>query len=44
MTFSTAEALDQAIEGLDLTILEIFQTALFLAGKAFIRSRREGGT
>jgi predicted nucleic acid-binding protein len=44
LTFSTAEALDQAIENLDLTMVEIPRPALFLAGKAFIRYRRQGGT
>ena len=44
LTFSTAEALDQAIEDLDLDMLEIPRPALFLAGKAFIRYRRQGGT
>ena len=44
LTFSTAEALDQAIEDLDLAMLEIPRPALFLAGKAFIRYRRQGGT
>ena len=44
LTFSTVEALDSAIEGLDLTMVEIPRPALFLAGKAFIRYRRQGGT
>ncbi len=44
LTFSTAEALDLAIEDLDLAMLEIPRPALFLAGKAFIRYRRLGGT
>ena len=44
LTFSTAEALDLAIEDLDLDMLEIPRPALFLAGKAFIRYRRQGGT
>ena len=44
LTFSTAEALDSAIENLDLTMVEIPRPALFLAGKAFIRYRRQGGT
>ena len=43
LTFSTAEALDQAIEDLDLVMVEIPRPALFLAGKAFIRYRRQGG-
>lgn len=44
LTFSTAEALDAAIDGLDLDLLEIPRPALFLAGKAFVRYRRQGGT
>ena len=44
LTFSTAEALDLAIEDLDLVMVEIPRPALFLAGKAFIRYRRQGGT
>lgn len=44
LTFSTAEALDAAIDGLDLDLLEISRPALFLAGKAFVRYRRQGGT
>ena len=43
LTFSTVEALDQAIEDLDLAMVEIPRPALFLAGKAFIRYRRQGG-
>ncbi len=41
--FSTVEALDHAIEGLGLTVIEIPRPALFLAGKAFVRYRRQGG-
>ena len=44
LTFSTAEALDQTIEDLDLVMVDIPRPALFLAGKAFIRYRRQGGT
>ncbi len=44
LTFSTAEALDEAIENLDLAMVEIPRPALFLAGKAFIRYRWQGGT
>ena len=44
LTFSTAEALDRAIEDLDLVMVDIPRPALFLAGKAFIRYRRQGGT
>ena len=44
LTFSTVEALDQAIEVLGLAMLELPRPALFLAGKAFVRYRRQGGT
>lgn len=44
LTFSTAEALDQTIAGLGLAMIEIPKPALFLAGKAFVRYRRQGGT
>jgi len=44
LTFSTFEALDAAIDQMDLRILEIPKPALFLAGKAFIKYRRHGGT
>jgi predicted nucleic acid-binding protein len=43
LTFSTVEALDRALEGLDLAMLELPRPALFLAGKAFVRYRRQGG-
>lgn len=43
LTFSTAEALNQSLEDLGLTMIEIPRPALFLAGKAFVRYRRQGG-
>lgn len=43
LTFSTVEALDKAIENLGLAVLELPRPALFLAGKAFVRYRRQGG-
>lgn len=43
LTFSTVEALDRAVEGMELRVLEIPKPALFLAGKAFIQYRRGGG-
>ena len=43
LAFKTFEALDQAVEGLQLTIAETPRPALFLAGKAFVRYRRGGG-
>lgn len=44
LAFSSYEALDDAIDGLDLDMRELARPALFLAGKAFIRYRRRGGT
>jgi predicted nucleic acid-binding protein len=44
LTFSTVEALDQVLESLTLVMVDIPKSALFLAGKAFVRYRRQGGT
>ena len=44
LTFSTVEALDQTLDDLDLLMIEIPHPALFLAGKAFVRYRRQVGT
>jgi len=44
LTLSTVESLDRAIEDLGLTLLEIPRPALFLAGRAFVKYRRGGGT
>lgn len=44
LTFSTVEALDRTIDNLGLTMIEVPRPALFLAGKAFVRYRRQGGT
>jgi predicted nucleic acid-binding protein len=43
LTFSTVEALDRTVDDLGLTMIEIPRPALFLAGKAFARYRRQGG-
>ncbi len=43
LTFSTAEALDETIGKLGLAIMELPRPAMFLAGKAFIRYRQQGG-
>lgn len=43
LTFSTVEALDQTLDNLGLTMIEMPRAALFLAGKAFVRYRRQGG-
>jgi len=44
LTFSTVEALDQTLADLGLAMIELPKPALFLAGKAFLRYRRQGGT
>jgi len=43
LAFSTVEALDQTIADLGLAIIEMPRPALFLAGKAFVRYRQQGG-
>lgn len=43
LTFATVEALDQAIDGMELDMLDIPRPALFLAGKALVNYRRRGG-
>lgn len=43
LTFSKVEALDKAIANLGLAILELPRATLFLAGKAFVQYRRQGG-
>lgn len=43
LTFSTVEALDETVEDLGLALMELPRPALFLAGKAFMRYRRQGG-
>lgn len=44
LTFSTVEALDETLASMGLAMIEMPRAALFLAGKAFIRYRRQGGT
>ncbi len=43
LTFSTVEALDEALDGMALPVADIPRPALFLAGKAFARYRKAGG-
>src|ERR1700690_1381601 len=43
LAFSTVEALDQTVSDLGLAIIEMPRPALFLAGKAFMRYRGQGG-
>lgn len=42
--FSTFEALDAVVAKLGLSIQEVPRPALFLAGKAFVRYRKVGGS
>jgi len=44
LAFDSVKALDEAIEGMGLTFQELPRPALFLAGRAFVKYRREGGT
>ncbi len=44
LTFNSVQALDDAVEGLGLTMQELPRPALFLAGKAFVKYRRGGGS
>lgn len=43
LTFSSAEALDETLAALQVAVAEIPRPALFLAGKAFVKYRRQGG-
>lgn len=42
--FSTAAALDEKLEALELIVIGIPRRAAFLAGKSYAQYRREGGT
>ena len=44
LLFDSVRAVDVAIDGLGLTFREIPRAALFLAGRAFVKYRRDGGT
>ena len=44
LAFSTVEALDEALAALQIPVVETPKPALFLAGKAFVKYRRRGGT
>lgn len=44
LTFDSVQALDDAIEGMGITVKELPRPALFLAGKAFVKYRRGGGS
>lgn len=43
MSFTTIEALDDVVAGMQLVLREIPRPALFIAGKAFVQYRRQGG-
>lgn len=43
LIFESVQMLDEAIDGMGLTFHELPRSALFLAGKAFVKYRREGG-
>ena len=44
LAFGTVEALDEALTALQIPVIEIPKPALFLAGKAFVKYRCQGGT
>ena len=44
LTFSTVEALDDVLAAMQIPVQDIPKPALFLAGKAFVKYRRQGGT
>jgi len=44
LTFQSVEALDDAINGMGLSVQELPRSALFLSGKAFVKYRRGGGS
>lgn len=43
LTFSAVEALDDTLAALQIPVVDIPKPALFLAGKAFVQYRRQGG-
>ena len=44
VTFATMEALDNVLNQMELEIVDLSKPALFLAGQAFLKYRRGGGT
>ena len=44
LTFDSVQKLDDVIDGMNLDFHELPRPALFLAGRAFVKYRREGGT
>jgi len=43
LAFDSVKALDDAMEGMGLSLQELPRAALFLAGKAYVKYRRTGG-
>ena len=43
LAFESVHALDDAVEGMGLALHELPRPALFLAGRAFVKYRRDGG-
>lgn len=43
LAFESVQATDESIEGMGLSVQELPRPALFLAGRAFVKYRREGG-
>lgn len=43
LAFDSVEDLDNAVDAMRLTMQELPRPALFLAGRAFVKYRREGG-
>jgi predicted nucleic acid-binding protein len=43
LVFDSVSALDRALHDMGLVLLELPRPALFLAGRAFVKYRREGG-
>jgi len=44
LAFDSVDTLDTAIAGMGLSFQELPRPALFLAGRAFVKYKREGGT
>lgn len=44
LNFASVAALDSAVDGMGLQLKDLPRPALFLAGKAFVKYRRTGGT
>ncbi len=44
LAFDSVAALDDTLDGMQIAIAEIPRPALFLAGRAFVKYRRSGGT